>query len=110
MSSKWKSISAFLFFFCLQTRNHYESTCEELEELMKRMKRPSQISKMHNFMPMEGYLYCQEKCKCDVYACAFVLDLNCLDGMILYVSLFHQGLWVCHGSNTIVGITQRGDC
>ncbi|XP_041863482.1 oligophrenin-1-like isoform X2 [Melanotaenia boesemani] len=43
------------------TRNHYESTCEELEELMKRMKRPSQISKMHNFLPMEGYLYCQEK-------------------------------------------------
>lgn len=42
------------------TRNHYESTCEELEELMKRMKRPSQIYKMHNF-PMKGYLYCQEK-------------------------------------------------
>lgn len=50
------------FWFCLQTRNHYESTCEELEELMKRMKRPSQIYKMHNF-PMEGYLYCQEKRK-----------------------------------------------
>uniref|UniRef100_A0A146WXG7 Oligophrenin-1 n=1 Tax=Fundulus heteroclitus TaxID=8078 RepID=A0A146WXG7_FUNHE len=43
------------------TRNHYESTCEELEELMKRMKHPAQISKMHNFLPMEGYLYCQEK-------------------------------------------------
>uniref|UniRef100_A0AAX7W0J1 Oligophrenin 1 n=1 Tax=Astatotilapia calliptera TaxID=8154 RepID=A0AAX7W0J1_ASTCA len=42
------------------TRNNYESTCEELEELMKRMKRPSQIYKMHNF-PMRGYLYCQEK-------------------------------------------------
>ncbi|KAF3705890.1 Oligophrenin-1 [Channa argus] len=43
------------------TRNHYESTREELEELMKRMKNPSQISKMHSFLPMEGYLYCQEK-------------------------------------------------
>ncbi|XP_023197973.1 oligophrenin-1 [Xiphophorus maculatus] len=43
------------------SRNHYESTCEELEELMKRMKHPSQISKMQNFLPMEGYLYCQEK-------------------------------------------------
>ncbi|KAK2828446.1 hypothetical protein Q5P01_019480 [Channa striata] len=43
------------------TRNHYESTCEELEELMKRMKNPSQICKMHSFLPMEGYLYCQEK-------------------------------------------------
>ncbi|XP_029375424.1 oligophrenin-1 isoform X2 [Echeneis naucrates] len=43
------------------TRNHYESTREEMEELMKRMKHPSQISKMHSFLPMEGYLYCQEK-------------------------------------------------
>ncbi|XP_028277656.1 oligophrenin-1 isoform X2 [Parambassis ranga] len=43
------------------TRNHYESTREELEELMKRMKHPSQIHKMHKFLPMEGFLYCQEK-------------------------------------------------
>ncbi|XP_023266528.1 oligophrenin-1 isoform X3 [Seriola lalandi dorsalis] len=43
------------------TRNHYESTREEMEELMKRMKHPSQISKMHNILPTEGYLYCQEK-------------------------------------------------
>ncbi|XP_074528186.1 oligophrenin-1 [Halichoeres trimaculatus] len=41
------------------TRNNYESTQEEMEELMKRMKHPSQICKMH--MPMEGYLNCQEK-------------------------------------------------
>lgn len=49
--------------FCLglQTRNHYESTREQMEELMKRMKDPSSISKMQ--MPMEGYLYCQEKCE-----------------------------------------------
>lgn len=43
------------------TRNNYESTREELEELMKRMTNPSQICKMHSFLPMEGYLYCQEK-------------------------------------------------
>ncbi|XP_029956906.1 oligophrenin-1 [Salarias fasciatus] len=43
------------------TRNHYESTCEELEELMKRMKHRSQVCKMQSFLPMEGYLYCQEK-------------------------------------------------
>ncbi|XP_035034989.1 oligophrenin-1 [Hippoglossus stenolepis] len=43
------------------TRNHYESTREEMEELMKRMKQPSQICKMHNFLPVEGYLQCQEK-------------------------------------------------
>ncbi|KAM3601727.1 uncharacterized protein V6R79_017824 [Siganus canaliculatus] len=43
------------------TRNHYESTQEEMEELMKRMKDPSQTSKMHSVVPIEGYLYCQEK-------------------------------------------------
>ncbi|XP_047463139.1 oligophrenin-1-like isoform X2 [Mugil cephalus] len=43
------------------TRNHYESTSEELEDLMKKMKHPSQIHKMHSYLPMEGYLYCQEK-------------------------------------------------
>uniref|UniRef100_A0A8C6PFK9 Oligophrenin 1 n=1 Tax=Nothobranchius furzeri TaxID=105023 RepID=A0A8C6PFK9_NOTFU len=43
------------------TRNHYESTCEELEELMMRMKEPSQICKIQNFLPMEGFLYIQEK-------------------------------------------------
>uniref|UniRef100_A0A8C8E101 Oligophrenin 1 n=1 Tax=Oryzias sinensis TaxID=183150 RepID=A0A8C8E101_9TELE len=43
------------------TRNHYESTCEELEDLMKRVKHPSYISKMQNFFPMEGFLFCQEK-------------------------------------------------
>lgn len=31
---------------------------------MKRMKHPSQIYRMHSFLPMEGYLYCQEKCTC----------------------------------------------
>lgn len=43
------------------TRNHYESTSEELEELMKRMTNPSKILQMHSLLPMEGYLYCQEK-------------------------------------------------
>lgn len=51
--------------FCLQTRNHYESTCEEMEELKRRMMNPSQICKMQSLMPMEGYLYCQEKCESD---------------------------------------------
>uniref|UniRef100_A0A667XYX4 Oligophrenin-1 n=1 Tax=Myripristis murdjan TaxID=586833 RepID=A0A667XYX4_9TELE len=43
------------------TRNHYESTREEMEELMNRMKHPSQMGKMHSMRTMEGYLYCQEK-------------------------------------------------
>lgn len=33
-----------------------------MEELMKRMKNPSQICKVQSSIPMEGYLYCQEKC------------------------------------------------
>ncbi|XP_075876459.1 oligophrenin-1 isoform X1 [Nelusetta ayraudi] len=43
------------------TRNHYESTREEMEELKKRMMNPSQICKMQSQLPMAGYLYCQEK-------------------------------------------------
>ncbi|XP_061608185.1 oligophrenin-1-like isoform X2 [Phyllopteryx taeniolatus] len=43
------------------TRNHYESTREEMEDLMKRMKRSSQICKRPSWLPMAGYLYCQEK-------------------------------------------------
>uniref|UniRef100_A0A4W5LF27 Oligophrenin 1 n=1 Tax=Hucho hucho TaxID=62062 RepID=A0A4W5LF27_9TELE len=43
------------------TRNHFESTREEIEELMKRMKNPTQIGKMHSQPVIEGYLYSQEK-------------------------------------------------
>uniref|UniRef100_A0A8C6PHS0 Oligophrenin 1 n=1 Tax=Nothobranchius furzeri TaxID=105023 RepID=A0A8C6PHS0_NOTFU len=58
----WRQLrTSLLFSACLQTRNHYESTCEELEELMMRMKEPSQICKIQNFLPMEGFLYIQEK-------------------------------------------------
>lgn len=48
---------------CPQTRNHYESTREEMEDLMKRMTHSSQICKRPSWLPMAGYLYCQEKCK-----------------------------------------------
>nr|XP_057934702.1 oligophrenin-1-like isoform X2 [Doryrhamphus excisus] len=43
------------------TRNHYESTREEMEDLMTRMKHSSQSCKMPSWLPMEGYLFCQEK-------------------------------------------------
>ncbi|XP_021474053.2 oligophrenin-1 [Oncorhynchus mykiss] len=43
------------------TRNHFESTREEIEELMKRMTHPTQIGKMHSQPVIEGYLYSQEK-------------------------------------------------
>ncbi|KAL2094682.1 hypothetical protein ACEWY4_009401 [Coilia grayii] len=43
------------------TRNHFESTREEMEELMKRMKEPSQIGKMHGQASMQGYLFVHEK-------------------------------------------------
>ncbi|CAL8362594.1 unnamed protein product [Lota lota] len=43
------------------TRNHYESTREVMEELMKRMKNPSFICQSHRPVSMQGYLYCHEK-------------------------------------------------
>uniref|UniRef100_A0A3P8ZVC5 Oligophrenin-1 n=1 Tax=Esox lucius TaxID=8010 RepID=A0A3P8ZVC5_ESOLU len=43
------------------TRNHFESTREEMEELMNRMKHPSQIVKMQGQPTIEGYLYSQER-------------------------------------------------
>ncbi|XP_036436047.1 oligophrenin-1 isoform X1 [Colossoma macropomum] len=44
------------------TRNHFESTREEMEELMKRMKLPNPIFIRHGQQPtIEGYLYVQEK-------------------------------------------------
>ncbi|XP_036379957.1 oligophrenin-1-like isoform X2 [Megalops cyprinoides] len=43
------------------TRNHFESTREEMEELMKRMKDSPQICKIPGQPTIEGYLYSQEK-------------------------------------------------
>ncbi|XP_066515540.1 oligophrenin-1 isoform X2 [Hoplias malabaricus] len=44
------------------TRNHFESTREEMEELMKRMKQPKPVFIRHGQQPsIEGYLYVQEK-------------------------------------------------
>ncbi|XP_035289174.1 oligophrenin-1 [Anguilla anguilla] len=43
------------------TRNHFESTSEEMEELMKRMKDSPQIRKVPGQPTIEGYLYSQEK-------------------------------------------------
>ncbi|KAJ8266488.1 hypothetical protein GJAV_G00130990 [Gymnothorax javanicus] len=43
------------------TRNHFESTREEMEELMKRRKQSPQIRKVPGQPTIEGYLYSQEK-------------------------------------------------
>nr|XP_023689956.1 oligophrenin-1 isoform X1 [Paramormyrops kingsleyae] len=43
------------------TRNHFESTREEMEELMKRMKGSPQMCKIPSQPTIEGYLYSQEK-------------------------------------------------
>ncbi|MBN3284861.1 OPHN1 protein, partial [Polyodon spathula] len=43
------------------TRNHFESTREEMEELMKRMKNSPQVCKIPGQPTVEGYLYSQEK-------------------------------------------------
>ncbi|KAK2816703.1 hypothetical protein Q7C36_022974 [Tachysurus vachellii] len=42
------------------TRNHFESTREEMEELMKRMKRPKPVF-VRQQPTIEGYLYVHEK-------------------------------------------------
>ncbi|XP_041112080.1 oligophrenin-1-like isoform X1 [Polyodon spathula] len=43
------------------TRNHFESTREEMEELMKRVKNSPQVCKIPGQPTVEGYLYSQEK-------------------------------------------------
>lgn len=91
--------------FCLQTRNHYESTREGMEELMRRMKNPSQICEMQSSIPMEGYLYCQEKCECSGCLDTF---LNCNPHPSDRLFPCQQGLWVCRGSNITADIIRRG--
>uniref|UniRef100_A0A8C1NT68 Oligophrenin 1 n=1 Tax=Cyprinus carpio TaxID=7962 RepID=A0A8C1NT68_CYPCA len=61
------------------TRNHFESTREEMEELMKRMKKSAQICIRHSKQAtMEGYLYVQEKWALGVtwlkYYCKYFKD------------------------------------
>lgn len=51
-----------LFVFCYQTRNHFSSTREELEDLKKRMKEAPLTCKLPGQPTIEGYLYTQEKC------------------------------------------------
>ena len=46
-----------------QTRNHFSSTREEMEELKKRMKEAPQTCKLPGQPTIEGYLYTQEKCE-----------------------------------------------
>uniref|UniRef100_A0A8C2G535 Oligophrenin 1 n=1 Tax=Cyprinus carpio TaxID=7962 RepID=A0A8C2G535_CYPCA len=62
-----------------KTRNHFESTREEMEELMKRMKGSTQICIRHSQQAtMEGYLYVQEKWALGVswikYYCKYFKD------------------------------------
>lgn len=52
-----------------QTRNHFSSTREEMEELKKRMKEAPQTCKLPGQPTIEGYLYTQEKC---VWACSII--------------------------------------
>lgn len=48
--------------FPCQTRNHFSSTREELEDLKKRMKEAPLTCKLPGQPTIEGYLYTQEKC------------------------------------------------
>uniref|UniRef100_A0A3B4BTU9 Rho-GAP domain-containing protein n=1 Tax=Pygocentrus nattereri TaxID=42514 RepID=A0A3B4BTU9_PYGNA len=65
------------------TRNHFESTREEMEELMKRMKLPNPIFIRHGQQPtIEGYLYVQEKWALGMtwvkYYCKYMKDSKLL--------------------------------
>lgn len=53
------SVSLVLFF--PQTRNNFESTRQEVERLMQRMKSANQDYRPPSQWTMEGYLYVQEK-------------------------------------------------
>ncbi|XP_076843650.1 oligophrenin-1 [Brachyhypopomus gauderio] len=63
------------------TRNHFESTQEEMEELMKRMKQPNAVIR-HGQLTIEGYLYVQEKWALGVtwvkYYCKYIKDKKLL--------------------------------
>ncbi|XP_012678397.1 oligophrenin-1 isoform X2 [Clupea harengus] len=65
------------------TRNHFESTRDSMEDLMKRMKEPSQIGKMHGQATIQGYLYVQEKWALGVtwvkYYCKYLKDNKLFD-------------------------------
>lgn len=71
---------------------------------MRRMKNPSQICEMQSSIPMEGYLYCQEKCECSGCLDVF-LDCNAPSDRLFPCQ---QGLWVCRGSNITADIIRRG--
>ena len=50
-----------LLFYLLKTRNNFESTRQEVERLMQRMKSANQDYRPPSQWTMEGYLYVQEK-------------------------------------------------
>ncbi|XP_067853333.1 oligophrenin-1 isoform X2 [Heptranchias perlo] len=64
------------------TRNHFMSTREEMEELMKRMKEAPQTCKLLGQPIIEGYLYSQEKRALGFswvkYYCKYVKDTKIL--------------------------------
>uniref|UniRef100_A0AAY5ES32 Oligophrenin 1 n=1 Tax=Electrophorus electricus TaxID=8005 RepID=A0AAY5ES32_ELEEL len=64
------------------TRNHFESTREEMEELMKRMKQPNVMVRHGQQLTIEGHLYIQEKWALGVtwvkYYCKYMKDCKLL--------------------------------
>ncbi|XP_064422554.1 oligophrenin-1 [Latimeria chalumnae] len=64
------------------TRNHFTSTREEMEDLMKRMKEAPQVCKVPGQPTIQGYLYVQEKRALGFtwvkYYCRYVRDTKML--------------------------------
>lgn len=52
-----------LFLFVAQTRNRFDGTRSEVEELMKKIRKNPLEHKRASPFTMEGYLYVQEKRK-----------------------------------------------
>jgi hypothetical protein len=52
-----------VFFFLFQTRNRFEGTRSEVEELMNKIRQNPKDQKRASQFTAEGYLYVQEKSK-----------------------------------------------
>lgn len=76
----FKYASVFYVFYC-QTRNHFSSTREELEDLKKRMKEAPLTCKLPGQPTIEGYLYTQEKCN------GFGMQLDAIENVQAWAAL-----------------------
>lgn len=80
------------FVFSQQTRNHFSSTREELEDLKKRMKEAPLTCKLPGQPTIEGYLYTQEKCN------VFYMHMNVLKNIVAWAAMLTAPWWGLHSA------------